>query len=360
MKLKKSTHNIHDWCFVSGRVNALESSLFTCQFFEKLLDINSFDDFFRQLLKSKLKDCFTTQDNIHDYERLIDAYFCGNVNEIKALSPDTKICDFFLLKYKLQDLKNYLKHKLSGAPQGPVAFVLTSPDIEYLWKEMEEIPGTRIKAGFFPPEHGPDILEALQNGLKSLKVVLNKDKDVLKNNIMFIIDLVMDNAYLCYIEKMCEYFSVEYAKTYLKMFIFINVIKSLLRAMSAGCNIELLKEHYLQGYLYNACFLDLINLPIKEWKEKLKKDLPAELVDCIISDKVEENINDMARGEIQLDNYLLDIVKQTKHIAFGPERVFGYLCGLDSEIYNLKLLIGGRINKIDSQLLRERMRNTYV
>ncbi len=48
--------DIHDWCFVSGKVNALESSLFTQQYFEKLMETNTVDDILKHIANSKLKD----------------------------------------------------------------------------------------------------------------------------------------------------------------------------------------------------------------------------------------------------------------------------------------------------------------
>jgi hypothetical protein len=66
------------------------------------------------------------------------------------------------------------------------------------------------------------------------------------------------------------------------------------------------------------------------------------------------------RYEVATDNYLLDMLRPVKYIPFGPERVFGYLCGLAAEVFNLKLLLGGKVHRIENNLLRERLRRTYV
>ncbi len=99
-----------------------------------------------------------------------------------------------------------------------------------------------------------------------------------------------------------------------------------------------------------------------DWKEIMKKELPAEIVNSVVSDKVEANRDNLnlMQCEKVLANYLLDTIKLAKYITFGPERVFGYLCGLDVETYNLKLVIGGKINKIERRLLKDRLRNCYV
>ncbi|HUU70743.1 MAG TPA: hypothetical protein VM186_14535 [Planctomycetota bacterium] len=47
-------------------------------------------------------------------------------------------------------------------------------------------------------------------------------------------------------------------------------------------------------------------------------------------------------------------------MPFGPERIFGYLCALRTEVHNLRLILAGKVNKINSRLLRERLREQYV
>jgi vacuolar-type H+-ATPase subunit C/Vma6 len=61
-----------------------------------------------------------------------------------------------------------------------------------------------------------------------------------------------------------------------------------------------------------------------------------------------------------VDNYLLDLIRPVKFVPFGTERVFGYLCGFTTEVFNLKLLLGGKVRGIENTLLRERLRRTYV
>ncbi|MFQ5965249.1 MAG: V-type ATPase subunit [Candidatus Scalinduaceae bacterium] len=355
--------DVHDWCFVSGKINVLESSLFTHEFYERLLDIKTVDDVFKYIANSKLRGYFRDEESIYDFEKSIDAYFFDNINEIRQSSPTTIICDMFLLRYKFLDLKNYLKNKLIGIPHELITFyILKDSDLECLWNEKEEVINTIYKAYPYFPALLSDRSEALLNGVNNLKKVLREDKEFTKNDTSWTIDLIMDNAHLCYLAKISEQIPIQYIKEYLKKFIFISVMKSMLRVLFAGCNMELFKKYFLRDFLHRTCFLNLSVLPINEWKEILTKELPAKIVKCIISNKAEEEINNvnLTRCEKLLDNYLLDIIKPLKHIAFGAERVFGYLCGLDVEVYNSKLAMGGKINKIETQLLKDRLRNCYV
>lgn len=363
MLKKTNLDDIHDWCFVSGKVNVLESSLFTEEYFETLLNSKTVDDTFKYISNSKLKNYFISKENIRDFERSVDAYYFDIINEIRLLSPTSTVSDLFLLRYKFLDLKNFLKNRLVGIPHEPITFyILKSLYMEQLWSEKEKVSITGLEVDSFSPEPLPDRQEVLLNGVNNLKKALRENKEFSKNNTLLVIDLIMDNAYLCYLSNISEQISIQYIKEYLEKFIFINVIKSLMRAVFARCNTELLKKYFLQDYLNRAHFLNLLDSPITDWKEMLRKELPVEIVNSVISDKVEKDRNklNLMRCEKLLANYLLEIIKLAKYITFGPERVFGYLCGLDVETYNLKLVIGGKINKIEKQLIKDRLRNCYV
>ena len=56
----------------------------------------------------------------------------------------------------------------------------------------------------------------------------------------------------------------------------------------------------------------------------------------------------------------MDRLEPARYVTFGPERVFGYLSGLTTEVFNLRLTLGGVLNKLGKDALRERLRKTYV
>jgi vacuolar-type H+-ATPase subunit C/Vma6 len=72
---------------------------------------------------------------------------------------------------------------------------------------------------------------------------------------------------------------------------------------------------------------------------------------------VEEQI---ARFEHLASNHLTELARQSKLQTMGPERVSGFLWGLWVEAFNMKLVISGKLNHIDSEALRVRVRETYV
>lgn len=374
--------DIHDWCFVSGKISVLESQMINYTHFEKLTYIKTIKDLYKHIENTKLKNYFSTKDSFSDFEKSMDLYFLDHVKEIRLLSPSQIVCNIFLLRYEFLDLKNFLKSKLISIPYEFSAFYLfKNCEIEELFEKetnvMESISKEQINRNKnlftynsnLEPSHSvllfmdifPHWFNTLLHNINNFKNILKDGKES-ANSSAWIIDLIMDNAYLCLLKKIGEQIALKNIREYLDKYIFINVIESLTRALNSKSNIKLLKKYFFKGALNITYFLNLLDVPINHWKESLKKELPTEIVNTLFSNKDEkdENIPNLIKFEQLLDNYLLDIVKPAKYIAFGPERIFGYLCGLHREVYNLKLVIGGRVNKIDGILLKDRLRNCYV
>jgi V/A-type H+-transporting ATPase subunit C len=60
------------------------------------------------------------------------------------------------------------------------------------------------------------------------------------------------------------------------------------------------------------------------------------------------------------DDWLMSYLRDAKNVPFGPERVFGYLVGLEAESYNLRLVLGGRVRGISPERLQGRLRSCYL
>ena len=64
--------------------------------------------------------------------------------------------------------------------------------------------------------------------------------------------------------------------------------------------------------------------------------------------------------ELRITHHLTRIAGNAKMQTAGPERVFAFLVGLQAETQNMKLVVNGRLNRIDQTLLRQRLREGYV
>ena len=60
------------------------------------------------------------------------------------------------------------------------------------------------------------------------------------------------------------------------------------------------------------------------------------------------------------DNHILNFLRRAKHIVFGLEPLIGYLAAKENEIKMLRMIMVGKLNKLEGELVRRNLRDTYV
>ncbi len=60
------------------------------------------------------------------------------------------------------------------------------------------------------------------------------------------------------------------------------------------------------------------------------------------------------------DEWLMAHARDARNVPFGPERVFGFLLGMQAELQNLKMVLTGRALGVPADVLTGRLRAVYV
>lgn len=68
---------------------------------------------------------------------------------------------------------------------------------------------------------------------------------------------------------------------------------------------------------------------------------------------------DLELSEKNLDNYLMDKIKLFKINPFGMESILGFLYAKETEIKNVRIILAGKINNIENNMIFERLREGY-
>jgi vacuolar-type H+-ATPase subunit C/Vma6 len=335
-----------EWSYISGKVSVLEDFLLKRDFFERLLSLEKHEEVFLSLSDSPLKDHFVHIERLYEFESILEERYLNEILEIRKSSPDPVLCNIFLIKYDFLNLKNYLKELLAGIPREAPYPLPPLPlegggigwgdsEWECLWKDQRT-------------ELDPIYEDATQ----TIKENLSE-----KNQIPLIIDLALDNAYLRYLTHMTSKLDVPLINDYFNNYFIIKGTEVILRAITNKCDMEQISGLFLKGLMRRDFFLSLVKCPYEGWRVALLEVFPSQLVGEIFTGP---HKNLFTRFERLTDNYLLGKLYPAKFVPFGPERVFGYLCGLAAETYNLRLAIGGKVNRVNIGLIEERLRAPYV
>ena len=324
----------HQWCFVSGKVSALETTLLRGDFLQKSLYLEGREELLSCIKDSPLRDYFHGVDDLSVFEDIINERYLTLVHEIRRFSPSAAVCDFFLHPYDFMNLKNLLKESIYGLPPAK-RFPSTVGD--GTWRDLWE--GDRKPSL-------PEVYEDAVNALKS-----HMKDDAAKADGPSLIDSVLDGYLLHYLSTLAAELKSELIREYVRDYLRLKGIL-IFQRVPAG------RETTVLWFLKRDEFFErFLPGPPLHWKEALLEIVPERIVEKIVTGDKEGLLS---RYEKYTSDYLMEKLEPALYAVFGPERVFGYLAGLTAELFNLRLLIGGKVNKLNPQIIKTALRRTYV
>src|SRR3989304_4845218 len=318
----------YDWCYVSGRVNILECSLLSSDFFERLLSTDDFKDVLANLNNTPLKAYFTHVKHLYEFETLLDEYYYNRLYEIRSLSPDSAVCDFFLLRNDVHNLKRFIKSKILGISVDKFfRGTISKDELDNAWQDkafaLPEIfkeSVSFVKKVVLQHSHNqitPHISPSSQGG----------GEVMVKNELLpFVIDFIFDGAYLRYIEGYYKKTDVEIVKRYLKLYQLMKGLEVIRRAVALKFDMNLLSRYFLEGFEQSHLFRKLVIN-----NENITQPLSSNLFPKI-----------SFQYEVATDNYLLEMLRPVHYPLLRPDPVFAERYGLPTDGLNMKLVLGGK------------------
>lgn len=150
-----------------------------------------------------------------------------------------------------------------------------------------------------------------------------------------------------------------FIKDYVRHKIDLGNLKMFCRVKYTGLSRKRFEAMILKGgFLDEETLLQNFDLSFAEIGEKLQatpyKDLWIRATDVL---EEQETFIELERG---IEDFLLAYLKKAKYIVFGPEPIFAYGLAKKRELSLVRLLGVGKINQIPTDILKERISETYV
>jgi V/A-type H+-transporting ATPase subunit C len=196
--------------------------------------------------------------------------------------------------------------------------------------------------------------EYLEKEGKNLRILM--DELLLEKDILRILDEDERPQNKMLLAPECGY---AFIRDYLRHRIDLANIKIFCRIKYSGLSREKLENLILKGgFLDEKILLQSFELSFSEIGERIQatpyRELWTKATDTL---EQEETFVVLERG---IEDFLMKYLQRAKHIVFGPEPVFAYGLAKRREL-NLVRLVGiGKLTQIPSQILKERISETYV
>lgn len=321
-------------------VRVLEKRLLNKSRLERMIEAETPDEVLKLLGETEYSQSMTDIKNSREYEKILKKETERVFSLIRKMSNDSEIVDILSLKYDYHNLKILLKGKLTGK------------DFSMLLMDAGTVKSGKLKAQFDAENYG-DLPEEFSKAANEVE----KDFDENKNPQR--IDIIVDKYYYFHLLKIAEKINVKILKDYVESLIDFQNIITLLRVKKQNKDFKFLENVIHEGgKISKDKIVSSLNDSVESIANKFRKE---KIGNYLV--KGAEIFNEEGRlSELEKisDNYLLELNKESKYTVFGPEPLFAYLIAKEREMNAIRMIMVSKINNINSEKVRERLRDTYV
>lgn len=320
----------------SARVRILEKKLLKNENFLRLSEQESLEDTLRALTDTVYNEYLNKLESPTKYEDMLSNELTKLFRDLYELSPEDTPVDMVSLKYFYHNMKVLIKENIQ------------KEDFSHLYILVKDFDLKNYR-------------EALQKEIsrdKYQEMLLNAKELYEETHDPQIIDVFFDNEYFRELLEIAEESKVDLFIRYAKNLIdFIN-IRTLLRVKSEGAGSEFLTNVLIDGgNISKDSYYYLLKADLNDSDTLKKLEIYKYVKEGLENYKENKTLTDF---ELEMDNYFIDLIKEVKYITFGPEVIFAYALAKEMELKNLRIVLVSKLNGLDKEFIRGKLRDNYV
>ena len=323
-----------------SRIWVLETRLLDKPRIERMIDAPSAEEALKILGETEYSNIVGKIKRPSDYEEVLSYELKRIYQLMYELCPLDSIVDIMSIKYKYHNLKVILKGKFLSKDFSKLLIDLKRDDIEDIKRKIETEAYTDLKE---------DIKKAVIEVVNNFEI--NKDPQK--------IDIILDKYMFLELVNIKRNLKYKFTDKLIEALIDSTNIKTLIRLKKQGKGREFASEVLIDG---GAIKKDTLIEIINESPENIITKLSVTSYSKLVKEGIEDYIqNDSANLLEKLsDNYIMTLMKDAKIVTFGPERIFAYINAKEIEIKTIRIIMVGKLNNISEEVIRERLRESYV
>jgi len=320
-----------DYLSISARVRAMENRLLTRERLERMIDAREDGEALKVLA-----ECGYGELNAPDsaaLERLLGKAREKLFEELAAAVPDGRLLDIFRLKYDYHNAKVLLKAKATGQES---ARLLVCGG-RYAPEELEK--GFQSCGDFFrrAVERAGECME--QTGDPQLT------------------DLLLDKDCFAEMSLLAKQSGSEFLQGYVRLAVDAANLRSWVRCARLEKDADFLSRVLMEGG--NVSVFSLTQTRGQE-VAGLFRPGPLTAAAELAADLAKPGAGTLTAFERECDNALMAYQEKARRTPFGEEVVAGYLFAREAELTAIRTVMAGRMAGLDADVIRQRLRQSYV
>lgn len=334
--MRKQKIKEYDYLHLNARLHAIEGKMLTRERMERMLESKTAEESAKVLSECGYEDFGSlTPASI---EKALSKVRRDVFDELRKAAPDKALVDVFCIKYDYHNAKTLLK-----------AEAMDSDPADLL------IDAGRYPAALLRDDYVKDDLrhasECFRTALLDAKETLAATGDPQKA------DLVLDCAYYKEMLETAQATGSSFLVGYVRLSIDGANLRSAVRCARMGQPAAFVKRVLVPGG----------NVPADAVAEAAmgNGDLAARYSRTPLEQAAALGSRLLGGGSLteferQCDNALTTYLAAAKRAAFGETPLIGYLCAREAELTAIRVIFTGKLAGLESETIRERLRDSYV
>lgn len=328
--------NRNDFVSIVPRIKVWETKLLNKSFYDKLIDTNSVDESLKILQETSYGADITKT----NYEKVLEKSYEDVCSDLNKSIESNDFINLICVRNDYHNIKALIKAKILNKDFSSILSNNGALDVEKIksavksedYREIPEVFGIAIRDAFSEYENTQDPQ---------------------------MIDVVLDRNMFEHMKVIANNLQCDFIDKYVNTLIDVTNLKTVFRLKRINKDKDFVSKVLINGGSLDidVC-LNLLKEPFENIANKLSCTAYADLVRSGIDKFIETK--SLSSFEKSIDDYLMEFVRQAKFVSFGIEPVFAYLYAKEIEVKNLRIILAGKSNNVDSNTIKERLRENYV
>lgn len=328
--------------FISAipRIKVLETRLLDKSKFDRMIECSTPWDAVKILQETEYATHMSYVKKAEDYEYMLSLELSRLYKLLYELSPVKVLVDIMSIKYKYHNMKVLLKAKALNKDFHELLIPIEVADFEQLKAAIENNDYRNLSTF---------MAEAAEQA--SVDYEINKNPQN--------IDIILDRFLFSEMVSMSKEINSDFIKKFVQAQIDLINIKSVIRVKRQNKGREFLEPILIEG---GAIDKSRLNALLLDSVESIPGRFAYSQYAEVLSSGIEEYRKDgsLNKLEILIDNFIMKLMKDAKYMSSGPEPLIAYIYAKENEIRLIRIIMVGKINKLSSDEIRERLRDNYV
>ena len=325
-----------EYLYLSAQISARETNMLSRDKMERMLSAVGFSDAAKAIIECGYEDMSAM--TAKQVEDALANHRASVFNDLAQRVPESAVVNAFRIKYDYHNAKVVVKaqgtgtdgaHMFSGSGRvtaEAISGALISEDYRFLPLSLAK--ATAEAAGILARTGNPQLA-----------------------------DFTLDRAYFAELIELAESVNCGFLKEYARFLIDSANLRAGIRTLRLGRDMEFLKLALVSGGTINPERIALASTSVDSLSA-LFNSTPLERAAALGAAAVLGG--SMTEFELACDNASMKFMFDAKLKGFSAERVIAYLVGLESEITAIRMILTGKLSGIEPELIRERLRDSYV